>query len=205
MTEAEWLTCNDPRPILESVRDRASARKLRLFAVALYRYLSGSNGVVDVAERHADGTTSAMEMRDAGAEALWHSSNWYRQMGTGEVDAIRARYSAVIAPRSIEAAELIVEAAGDGGAAAACDLLRDIFGNPSRRVAVDAAWLSWRDGTIPKLAEAIYEDRAFDRLPILADALEDAGCTDADLLHHCRGPGPHIRGCWVVDLLLEKE
>jgi hypothetical protein len=53
--------------------------------------------------------------------------------------------------------------------------------------------------------EAIYTDRAFDRLPILADALEEAGCTDAAILEHCRGPGPHVRGCWVVDLLLDKS
>jgi hypothetical protein len=57
---------------------------------------------------------------------------------------------------------------------------------------------------VVKLAQAIYDDRAFDRLPILADALEDAGCHDAGILAHCRGPGPHVKGCWVVDLLLGK-
>jgi hypothetical protein len=55
------------------------------------------------------------------------------------------------------------------------------------------------------LAQAIYDDRAFDRLPILADALEEAGCDTADILAHCRGPGPHVRGCWVVDLILGKQ
>ena len=69
---------------------------------------------------------------------------------------------------------------------------------------VDHTWLAWRDGTILKLAQAIYDDRAFDRLPVLADALEEAGCHDADILAHCRAPGPHVRGCWVVDLLLGK-
>jgi hypothetical protein len=58
---------------------------------------------------------------------------------------------------------------------------------------------------IPKLAQAIYDDRAFDRLPVLADALEDAGCTDPDFLGHLRGPGPHVRGCHIVDLLLGRE
>jgi hypothetical protein len=52
------------------------------------------------------------------------------------------------------------------------------------------------------LADAIYAERAFDRLPILADALEDAGCDSADPLAHCRGDGPHVRGCWVVDFVL---
>jgi len=59
-------------------------------------------------------------------------------------------------------------------------------------------------GTVIKLAQAIYDDRAFDRLPILADALEEAGCTNIDILEHCRVPGPHVCGCWVVDLLLSE-
>jgi hypothetical protein len=84
-------------------------------------------------------------------------------------------------------------------------LVRDIFSNPFRPPSLDPSWLSWNDGTIPKLAQAIYDDRAFDRLPILADALEEAGCTNADILNHCRQPGEHVRGCWVVDLLLGKS
>jgi hypothetical protein len=80
-------------------------------------------------------------------------------------------------------------------------LLRCIFGNPFRPVALDPAW---RTEAVVGLAAGIYADRAFDRLPVLADALEDAGCADADVLGHCRGPGPHARGCWVVDLLLGK-
>jgi hypothetical protein len=70
---------------------------------------------------------------------------------------------------------------------------------------VETIWLSWNDGIVPKLAQAIYDDRVFDRLPILADALEEAGCTNADILNHCRQPGEHVRGCWVVDLLLGKS
>jgi hypothetical protein len=83
------------------------------------------------------------------------------------------------------------------------DLMSDI-GGPLlfRSIALDGSWLT---STVTSLAQAIYTDRAFDRLPILADALEDAGCTSSDILDHCRGPGPHVRGCWVVDLLLAKE
>lgn len=69
----------------------------------------------------------------------------------------------------------------------------------------DLSWLASNNGTVVKLAQAIYDERAFDRLPILADALEDAGCTNQDILAHCRGGGEHSRGCWVVDLLLGKE
>ena len=81
-------------------------------------------------------------------------------------------------------------------------LLRDIIGNPFRPVAVDPAWLT---SDVLLLARGIYEERAFDRMPILADALQDAGCDSADVLAHCRGANPpHVRGCWVVDLLLGK-
>ena len=84
-------------------------------------------------------------------------------------------------------------------------LLRDVFGNPFRAININPSLVAWNGGTVVKLAQAIYDDRAFDRLPILADALEDAGCDNADILAHCRGPGPHVRGCWVVDLILGKE
>lgn len=83
-------------------------------------------------------------------------------------------------------------------------LLRDIF-NPFRSVTIDERWLAFTSGTVVSLAQAIYTDRTFDRMPILADALEDAGCTNQEILGHCRGPGEHVRGCWVVDLLLGKE
>jgi hypothetical protein len=81
-------------------------------------------------------------------------------------------------------------------------ILRDLFVNPFHPVSADPCWRSIH---VMGLADGIYEDRDFDRLPILADALEEAGCTDAEILSHCRGPGPHVRGCWVVDLLLGKE
>jgi hypothetical protein len=81
-------------------------------------------------------------------------------------------------------------------------LFRDIVGNPFRPVAFDP---HWRSETAVALAAGIYAERAFDRLPILADALEEAGCDHPDVLAHCRGPGPHARGCWVVDLVLGKS
>jgi hypothetical protein len=74
--------------------------------------------------------------------------------------------------------------------------------NPFRPVTVDPAW---QTSNVTALAQPIYDERAFDRLSILADALEDAGCDNADILNHCRQPGEHVRGCWVVDLVLGKE
>jgi hypothetical protein len=88
-------------------------------------------------------------------------------------------------------------------------LLRDIFGNPFQAVAVDPGW---QTPTVTSLAAVAYEERALPsgeldpaRLGVLADALEDAGCDNAELLGHLRGPGPHARGCWVVDLLLGRS
>jgi len=77
-------------------------------------------------------------------------------------------------------------------------LLLDVVGNPFRPVTADPAWLTSDDVA---LAEGIYQERAFDRMPILADALQDAGCDNEDVLNHCRSEGPHVRGCWVIDLL----
>ncbi len=78
-------------------------------------------------------------------------------------------------------------------------LIRDIFGNPFRPAVIDPAWLS---SNAVALARTIYEERAFDRMPELADGLDAAGCHDAEILGHCRQAGPHVRGCWVVDLIL---
>jgi hypothetical protein len=80
-------------------------------------------------------------------------------------------------------------------------LVEDIFGNPFRPVAVDPAW---RTSDVLAMCRGMYEARDFAAMPILADALQDAGCENADVLAHCRGDGPHVRGCWVVDLLLGK-
>jgi hypothetical protein len=87
----------------------------------------------------------------------------------------------------------------------ATGLLREVVGNPFRSVSLDSTWRRWNDGCILKLAQTIYDERTFDRLPILADALEEAGGDNAEMLPHCRGAGPHVRGCWVVDLILGKE
>jgi hypothetical protein len=105
-----------------------------------------------------------------------------------DIDAFREYASAVRAARHEEES-------------AQAHILRDIHGNPFRL----QAGPSWLSRSVVALAQTIYTDRAFDRLPILADALEEAGCTDTEILAHCRGPGPHVRGCWVIDLILGKE
>ncbi|MCI0699658.1 MAG: hypothetical protein L0241_01040 [Planctomycetia bacterium] len=93
---------------------------------------------------------------------------------------------------------------GDKGERAAqADLLRNIFGpRPKSPIKLKS---EWRTDTAVSLARTMYESREFSAMPILADALQDAGCDNEDILNHCRGDGPHVRGCWVVDLVLGKE
>jgi len=93
------------------------------------------------------------------------------------------------------------------------DLLRDVFGSAFRALPViDSAWLTWNNGTVAKLAQAIYAERILPggtldnaRLGVLADALEESGCHDAEILGHLRGGGTHVRGCFALDLLLGKR
>ncbi len=205
MTEEEWLTGRDPEPMLWYLRQhQASDRKLRLFAVACARRsrellpTDRERIVLDVAVHMADGRTLEQDRRMAQA-----------RVGFGPIAALLG--PAVDAAHEI--ARFVAAARGRNMASAAsraeqavqADLLREVFGNPIRAVPLDPRWWEWNQGFIRQLAQGIYEDHTFHRLPILADALEDAGCTDAVILNHLRGPGNHVRGCWCVDLLLANE
>jgi hypothetical protein len=88
-----------------------------------------------------------------------------------------------------------------GEHAAQCDLLRDIIRHPNTQAEADALW---RTADVVGLADAIYTDHVWDRLPILVDALMEAGCADSSVVTHCREGGPHVRGCWVLSLILQK-
>jgi hypothetical protein len=236
MTETEWLGCTEPTPMLEFLGDRASSRKLQLFAVACCRHIwpliteAHCREAVEIAERFADGlvTAEAQEAAHAAAERVrqevedteaplfsgvayataYAASYTIHDKGTVWL-ACRATVNAACAAghalSSQGASENEVVAATHAEFAVQTALVRDLFGNPFRPIALDPSWLSWNDGTIVKLAQAIYDERAFDRLLILADALEESGCSDQDILAHCREPGRHVRGCWVVDWLLGKE
>jgi hypothetical protein len=87
---------------------------------------------------------------------------------------------------------------------AQCDLLREVFGNPFRPVALPPACLAWQGGLAPRMAADVYEQQRWGELPVLADALEEAGCADEAILVHCRGGGAHVRGCWVIDALRDR-
>ncbi|OAI51286.1 hypothetical protein AYO44_05135 [Planctomycetaceae bacterium SCGC AG-212-F19] len=208
MTEAEWLVSEDPAKMLEFLRGKACDRKLRLFAATCCRSVwhllpnARSHRAVEAVERFADGLATEQELQQAsaGAQAIRKGN---RDLNTAVWDATWTCCSSVsklFEPATIS--QRLVAGCGEGSRLLHVSLLRDIFGNPFRPATVAPAW---QTDTVVSLAQAIYDGRAFDRMPILADALEDAGCTSADVLDHCRGGGEHVRGCWVVDLVLGKE
>jgi hypothetical protein len=229
VTESEWLAGTDPEALLTFLLDsgRATDRKLRLFSVACCRRVSflmtdpRHRRVVEAAEQFADGRLTAAELEAAldPVIALWAelppAGRWEpvhyltgatRHLDEGDCAPWAASYSA----RARASQTCDKDSPGWWDArrpedAAQCHLLRDVFGPlPFHPVAIDAAVLQWGGGTVPAIARRIYEERAFHDLPILADALEDAGCQDQDILGHCRSGGEHVRGCWVVDALLGK-
>ena len=206
MTEEEWLASSDPRPMQALLRDKTSDRKVRLFAVGCCRQVwsvlkdERSRNAVVVAERYADGLTTQKELARVRSEAS------AVVFGTFSIAIFDYLILAVIASgKRVVLGQLMkipgVDPPPMNARLSRIALLRDIFPNPFRPVVADPAWLT---PTVRSIASAIYADRAFDRLPILADALEEAGCTNADILLHCRQPGEHVRGCWVVDLALGK-
>jgi hypothetical protein len=194
MTEAEWQSCQYPMPMLEYLRGQASDRKLRLFACACQRRIwhllkEGEAGrkLVQALEPYADGFLDADKL-----PALLRDSTAFG------VAAICSRDAAF----SSERLGLLVAAEEQQAHA---DLLRCIFGDPFKPLSIPPAVLAWLQGTVVKLATAIYEGRKWEDMPLLGDALEEAGVTDQAVLDHCRGPGPHARGCHVVDALLGRS
>ncbi|HXG08318.1 MAG TPA: hypothetical protein VNK04_00865 [Gemmataceae bacterium] len=212
MTEAEWLACTDPQPMLEFLRDKASVRKLWLYAAACCRRLQQGQyahvfhltkaqdlltRAIVATECYADGEVGWQERKNAWLEwmeaehaasdsdLMWYSFLRAQMMGS-------AWHAARVGCEA--------RALGDTGAAA---LLRDIFGRlPFRSVAIDPAVLHRGRGAVTATARRIYDARAFHELPHLADVLEGGGGAPTEVVAHCRERGEHVRGCWVVDLLL---
>jgi hypothetical protein len=218
MTEQEWVACANPRAMLEFLGEQACDRKLRLFACACCRHIwhlladPRSRHAVEVAECYADGEATEEEREVAAGEA------WEVDVTDNDLAARAANIAADLpgcewgsALGVIENAAAAVGRSGDGRSASLaeqqlqCAFLRDLIGPlPFHPVAVSPPVLVWNGGSIPKLAQAIYDNRGFDRLPALANALEEAGCDNPDMLAHCRRPGEHVRGRWVLDLILGK-
>ncbi len=212
-----WLGFR-PDSARERGNGRESERKLRLFACACCRWIwprlteARSRKAVETAERYADGLANEAELRRARAAAPCVT-------GAERAAAWAAAPTADTAAEEVASASQSAEAGGRdtpwlaGRDVAArveqrrlqCEWLRDIMGNPFQPTHLEPAWLQWKEGAIAKMARSIYEERRFSDLPSLADALAEAGCTDQAILDHCRQPGTHVRGCWVVDLCLGRE
>lgn len=199
MNERRWLQANKPSPLLEYVGEAASQRKQRLLGVACCRRVQGAIAdsrfveVVDTGEQFADGLLGTSELAAAHAlvtpQNYWEEGPAYRLTAPIiNADLVLGRCWQVVTLRDEQIAQ--------------SHLVRDIFGNPFRPVAFDP---SWRTSTVVALAQQMYESRDFSPMPVLADALQDAGCEHEAILAHCRGVGPHARGCWVVDLILGKS
>jgi hypothetical protein len=235
MTEAEWLTCADPAPMLEFLQggmivlvdelplqaereairtfiQDAVPRKLRHFACWCSRRIwdelwdERSRKGIEVAERYADGLATAEQLGNANSAALEARNairgHLIRRIAAHVAYATSGNQIAEASSESANVVAWIEELPLPEARTEQNHILRCIFGNPFRPVAFDPAW---RTSDVLALAQGIYAERAFDRMPILADALQDAGCNNDDILSHCRDTGtPHARGCWVVDLILGK-
>ena len=216
MTEAEWLACRDLKKMIRKVDPHRFDRKLRLFAVACCRRVGHllrddeAKHFLGLVEEVADGADGPESLRQLSDEITIYTFAERAVTNAAALDCASWQAAADSYRRAAQDAEAAAGYAVEGTAgreeyetrgrerAVQFDILRDIFGNPFRPVALAPSWLT---STVLALAEGIYAERAFDRLPILADALMDAGCDNDDVLNHCRSSGPHVRGCWVVDLL----
>jgi hypothetical protein len=195
MTEDEWLACPDPIAMLEFVQGKVSDRKLRLFSCACHHRVwdritdEGMKSIINMMEQFADGTVTYDEMN-----AVYMKSS----AGVYEAPLVYGNETAlgdVLGTRDMSANAEIESAAQ-------AILLRDIFGNPFESAIFEP---SRRTLSVVRLCQTIYEERTFNKMPDLGDALERAGCRDQVILSHCREQNEHVRGCWVVDLILGKE
>jgi hypothetical protein len=218
MTEETWLSATNIDPLLKwlqkSKRHRPTVRKMQLLANAIADRIADrftdplSVGLRQFMDRLADAALTGDEYRNE-----WGA--WRRQIDANRLDHIHILCWAVYvsAPEGTRifgvpetcvrsCAGYVCREVGDAEQANQIRLLRDVIPNPYRPVSFSA---SWRTPTALTLANQMYDSRDFGAMPILADALQDAGCNGEEALGHCRGGDPHVRGCWVVDLLLGKE
>jgi hypothetical protein len=236
MTEADWLACTNPGPMLAALHGKASDRKLRLFALACFRtyrfmLVPESLDALAVAERLAEGTITPVERKRARERAFhadWNLDNSLQHRRGPAKDCVASS----LCRNAYDAAWRVSHSARNIGVLSKTDwpadafemtewgprivdsssgrreqeslqagLLREIFGNPYRPMSLDRSRLN--TGAVT-LALAIYEDQAFDRMPELAESLRRE--LDAtEVMAHLAEPAPHVRGCWALDLILDKE
>lgn len=216
MTEADWLACSDPIRMLDALRGKTSNRKLRLFAVACCRSIwhlladERSRMAIVAAEEYADDRIDRDRLvaardgaREAKAEFLDPTQThvWRAANAAQDVTRDNARSAALNSVAEVCRALNPIDTNqwNADSMRARADLLRCIIGNPFQPERGDPAWMT---PSVTSLARTIYEERSFNRLNELADALQSGGCNNAAILTHCRGAGEHARGCWVVDVIL---
>ncbi len=200
MTEEEWLACENLLAMWDYIENKTSNRKVRLFGCAVFQFKANIStrlttpdddcyDIVTAAEQYADGILTDQEMAIR-AEAIEHHEEAFDPATAYDITQPNTTYL------RLTTRSLVCDRNGLAPA-----LFHDLFGNPFRPVTFSP---SWRTSTLLALAAQMYESRDFGAMPILGDALQDAGCDSADVLDHCRKPGLHVRGCWVVDLVLGK-
>jgi hypothetical protein len=214
MTETEWLACDDvTRMILDKRISRLSRRQAALYCVGCIRTTPDianqrrlRRAVAAVEEALETGDWSEVtrlnhaaqaacgKVKIGSAEYLWVlvTFQFTTEYTSSRLQAVRCLLNALDTP----------DQQSHGLSRTYAEILRDVVGNPSRKITFKS---EWRTDTVLSLAKGMYESRDFSAMPILADALQDAGCENADVLDHCRDEKHiHVRGCWVVDLVLGK-
>jgi hypothetical protein len=179
-SESDWLACNDLYLLRTYLSNTVSERQYSLFEVACWRRRCGNS------------------MHSSLREALEFTERYADGQATEEEQ--EAAWNACYGKGGVFGYH-----DDEAGREAERRLLHEILGNPFRPVKLSPGWLAGNGRCVPLLAQAIYDERRFQDLPILGDALEDAGCTEKAIFSHCRQPGEHVRGCWVLDLLLGKK
>jgi hypothetical protein len=233
MTEVEWLACESMCDLYDFTQPLLSDRKAFLFAAGCVRLtpLDAPHSLLeraaDVVERVADGECDPDEALSINVEAselctkvVLDSHDHYKALAALRLTETSASsyvwQTALFLQKALEG----LPGSPMGSQDAAClhaSLLRDVVLQPYRGIRGQRITRKrrvtkllilkreWRSSTVIALAEGIYQDRDFSAMPILADALQDAGCDNPEILDHCRESGEHVRGCWVVDLILGKH
>ena len=221
MTGAAWQATRNPRALidhLQRIHLKPPIRSLRLYLCACSR-LPGTptkqlGEAVALIEEMVDGTATLDALNvfrgslspgrpATAAERLCrcvvaaNARLWDAAKAAGNL-AVRLRVQSLVGVTDGPVADAAWVGHEQPERVRLCELIHDLFGNPFESAVIDPAW---RTSTVTAIARGVYESRDFSALPILADALQDAGCDNEDVLNHCRGNGPHIRGCWVLDLL----
>jgi hypothetical protein len=213
MDEATWQTTDNYTRMMDWLGPRMSKRKRFLFGCATAQMVwdrltwECNRQAIEITEQHADGLATRKELAAAYQNLIWEPvmyTEWHIMALTDGLPDLRPStdppHQLHEQPRKRTRSGVMRRRWADA--------VRDLVHNPFHPLTIGraaAAWSAYYDGAAVKLAQVIYQERRWQDLPILADALEEAGCPAGELLDHCRHQREHFRGCWAVDLLLGRE